>query len=319
MPPRSGHRSRIALLTFVMITVVTFVALIWTSVRWTPHATADDPFAAHSPFKTPIPDNPELDPDSAAMVEHLAAEGGQVANLYEFGVPIYYADSSTPEATVTCTKPWGTCSLEDGPVRIPEGATPHTGSDGKLVIVDVDRHRSYELWQAERTGAHTWTASWGGWVSIDGDGRDGAATGAGVSNLAGTIRLAEIEAGEIPHALVFATDNSCRTFRWPAIKSDGHSVSADCIPEGARVQLDPSIDVASIPEITPAEIAVATALQTYGAYNIDNAAAPLALNFELPKTGDTDPYPEAGLPWDYANMPHIPWEHLRVLAEPSRS
>ena len=81
---------------------------------------------------------------------------------------------------------------------------------------------------------------------------------------------------------------------------------------------DPSIDVDSIPGITPGEKIVAHALQTYGAYCRDTAGAKLAFSFEDP-AGKPNPYPELGFPWDYYDMPHIPWNHLRVLSSWSGS
>jgi hypothetical protein len=122
-----------------------------------------------------------------------------------------------------------------------------------------------------------------------------------------------MRSGVIPHALSIATDNSCSGgFRAPAVKSDGSSGRGDCVPEGARLQLDPSINVDALPGITPGERAVAKALQTYGAINRDNAGTPLCVQFEAP-FGEADPYPAAGFTGDYYQMPHIPWAKLRVL------
>jgi len=57
---------------------------------------------------------------------------------------------------------------------------------------------------------------------------------------------------------------------------------------------------------------VAKALQTYGGYLRDSSEVALGIAFEVPPEG-TDPYPEEGLEWDYYDMPHIPWQDLRVL------
>jgi hypothetical protein len=134
-----------------------------------------------------------------------------------------------------------------------------------------------------------------------------------VNTLAGVIRTFEMRDLHIPHALSIATDNSCSDkFRYPATKTDGKSSRSDCIPEGARLQLDPSIDVDTLPGITPGERAVARAMQTYGAINRDNCASNICVAFESP-TGDADPYPAAGFDGDYYTMPHIPWSRLRVL------
>jgi hypothetical protein len=130
--------------------------------------------------------------------------------------------------------------------------------------------------------------------------------------------MREIASGAINHALVFATNHACGPsnsgpYRFPATTTDGNYTGTDCIPEGSRIQLDPSINVDAIPGITPGELAVARALQTYGAYVTDNSPDLLSFAFEAPKARDVDPYPAAGFSGDYYNMPHIPWNSLQVL------
>ena len=138
-------------------------------------------------------------------------------------------------------------------------------------------------------------------------------TGAGVSRLAGVVRIAEVERGEIRHPLVFSTDIACSgAHRFPASKTDGLSDDPACIPQGARVQLDPDLDVDALEGLTAAERMVARALQRYGAYAIDNGGARMAYSFERP-SGEDDPYPSVGLDRDYRRMDEIPWERLRVL------
>lgn len=263
-------------------------------------------------WHSPIPASPRLDPGSGKMVRYLSAQGaGIVANLYAYGIPIYTASSSTPRYRVTCTKDWGVCGLERQPVPVPKGAHPNSGSDGVMTVVDPGAGHSYEFWQARRVPGG-WRSSWGAAVSLQGPGTGGA-TGSGLSRIAGVVRTADIARRQIPHALVFSTSNACaRTFRVPAVKTDGHSQRSDCIPEGSRVQLSPSVRVDTLPGITSGERAVAKALQRYGAYVIDVGAARAAFSFEAPVHGN-DPYPSAGFPWDYWHMPHIPWAQLRVL------
>ena len=272
------------------------------------------PFSDASAWNVPIPASPALDRDSDAMVARLARDAGAYALLYDFGTPIYEAAADDRKVAVTCTEPWGRCDLEDRPLRMPADADPNAGSDGAMVVVDRASRTVCDFWQARRVGGE-WLTSWGTCASLDGDGRgpSGGATGAGVNLLAGVVRTDEIRAGRIEHALSFGTDNACvGTYRYPATKTDGASPRGDCIPQGARVQLDPRIDVEAIPGITEGEITVARALQEYGAYARDNAAAPMAFAFEKPTDG-RDPYPTAGFRWDYYDMPHIPWDRLRVL------
>ena len=163
-------------------------------------------------------------------------------------------------------------------------------------------------WTAACGSDYQLTVTSGGW----------ACSGAGASRLGGVVRVSEIQAGVIEHALVVQSDNVCAgVFRAPALKTDGDSTRADCIPEGARLQLDPSIDVSRIAGITPAERTVARALQRYGAYVIDRGGAPLSLSFErAPDATAGSPgavYTRAGLSWDYHGMPKVPWKRLRVL------
>jgi hypothetical protein len=274
------------------------------------------PFAAASVWNTPIPGNPAIDRNSAAMVRSVTASNTATANLYEYGEPVFNAVAGTPTARVTCTEDWGTCDVEERTMRIPAEAQPTTGSDGRMIIVDLTDRVVCDFWQARKTGSGQWTTSWATCAPLDGSGSgpNGGATGAGINALTGVVRTFEVRNGHIPHTLSVATNNSCTgAFRAPATKTDGQSGRGDCVPEGARLQLDPSIDVDAIPGITPGERAVARALQTYGAINRDNCGSNLCVQFEAP-FGEADPYPGAGFQGDYWTMPHIPWARLRVIA-----
>jgi hypothetical protein len=273
-------------------------------------------FATESPWNAPIAADAELDERRPAMARYLAG-AVPVADLYEFGVPVWEADETTPTYRVRCTEPWGRCPFRGQRVPIPDEATPSEGSDGAMVVVDAGAGKAYEFWRAKKRGGR-WTTAWGAVSRLGGDGRRAEATGSGISRLAGVVRLHEIAAGRIDHALVFSTDNACRnTLRFPASQTDGHSRRKSCIPHGTRIRLDPAVDLDAIPELTPAERAVADALQTYGAYSIDNGGAPVAFIFEAPN-GRPDPYPAAGFEFDYAALEHIPWDRLQVIAAKDR-
>lgn len=291
--------------------------------------TAPQPFDATSPWRSPLPANPSVDPGSDAMVAHLTRNNGVYANLVEFGIPVYYANAETPRYEVPCTvTTWGPCAFDGRSVPIPEGARPHDGSDGALVVIDESAGLIYEFWQAVHDGAG-WKTSWAAVAPLGGSGWGeggtgsprtgivGAGTASGASRLGGVIRLTEISAGDIPHALALQTDNACADVFWPpATKTDGGSYRPDCVPEGARLQLDPTIALDQL-EMTPGERTVARALQKYGAYIVDKAGAPLSMSFELDHNDQGSvgsEYEKAGFRWDYDDMPGIPWSRLRVLA-----
>jgi hypothetical protein len=245
------------------------------------------------------------------MVAYLSSEGKAYADLYGSGTPVWEAQRDSPLDRVRCTEPWGDCQVAQQLIHIPASAAPAAGTDSSMVVTNGSL--GYDFWRARRTSAQGWTAAWGTRFDLNGAGTGGGATGAGVPLLAGLPRTWEIEAGSIAHALGFITENVCASsHRFPASKSDGESHRHDCIPEGARIQLDPSINVDAIPGINAGERIVAKALQIYGAYCKDTGGAHLAFGFEDP-IGRHNPYPAVGFGEDYYPMQHIPWSRLRVL------
>jgi hypothetical protein len=237
--------------------------------------------------------------------------------MYEFGVPIYEPPAGTSRYSVRSLNApaWGQDPFAGLSIPLTSSFTPALGSDGAMAVIDRAAGKAYGFWQYNWNGGRP-QASWGGVAPLDGPGNGDGSTGAGISRVAGVVRAKEIAAGAINHALVFSTDigNCAGTFRYPATKTDGRSSASTCIPEGVRVQLDPSVDLNAIPGITAGEKMVGRALQNYGAINIDNGGARMAFSFEKP-TDEADPYKSAGLAWDYFNMSHIPWNRLRVLRQ----
>lgn len=310
--PQRRSRRAVALLLAVVTAVVAVLAGL---AIWSRDSGVGVPFAADSPWRQEIPADPEIDPDSAAMIAAVTARPEVNANLAEFAIPIYPVDADTPVHPVACTAQWGICPFAGWPVPIPDGAAPHPGSDGAMVTVDESTGTSYEFWRAVR-GEDGWSASWGAVNSTRGSGWGGESTGSGASRLGGVIRLSEIEAGVIPHALALQTNNACTSFRPPALKSDGTSTRPDCLPEGIRLQLDPGLDLSRL-GLSPGELAVATAMQRYGGYIMDVAATPLSVSFELDRSAPPrelgEIYRAAGFRWDYDAMEKIPWDKLRVL------
>ncbi|MBV8785459.1 MAG: hypothetical protein JOZ00_02075 [Mycobacterium sp.] len=97
------------------------------------------------------------------------------------------------------------------------------------------------------------------------------------------------------------------------MKSDGTKHPPGCLPEGTRIRIPPSISLESIPGITPFELTVGRALQTYGAILRDSGGATLALSFQEPPAGALNPYAPYGASHDYFDMPHLPWGSVDVV------
>ncbi|TDO12141.1 putative xylan-binding protein with Ca-dependent carbohydrate-binding module [Mycobacterium sp. BK086] len=277
----------------------------------------------------PIVANPVIAANSATWVSYLSAVNTKhVADLYDYGVTLVQATASTPRYDVTFTEAWGNDPMGSYTVAIPLGLNLPGGSDRQIAILDPTTGKAYGLWRASYDSAtNTWTAAWGGITDLNGNGVDtsGSATGTNIARYAGVITTAEFSAAVaantgINHALFISSDLASALFTGPATKSDGTNMAgvSTPIPEGTRIQLDPSINVDAIPGITAAEKVIAKTLQTYGAYVGDQGGARMAFIFEVaPDATSTDPgaaYTAAGLQWDYYDMAAIPWSKLRVLA-----
>jgi hypothetical protein len=291
-------------------------------------ATAGRPWSPTSPFNTPLPANPVLDPNSASIAGYLS--GGtrsQIANIYDYGWPVFNANASTPRATVKSTMNWGPDPFAGLAVPMPTNMQPNPGSDGHAAVIDWSTGRIYEFWQLAKVDATHWTTSWGQVTpnAFTGVGNEqlsgGSSKGSGLSGLAGLVRAREISSGVIDHALNFASNAvTPNALRFPAIKSDGTNMAGvpltQTLPEGARIRLDPTVNLDAIPGITRGELAVGKALQKYGAFCADQGGARMSFEFESP-AGDagSDPYPAAGFAWDYFHMSHIPWDKIQVLRQ----
>jgi hypothetical protein len=271
-------------------------------------------------WNTPIPASAPLDPLSAAIESHVLANPNLVLNadLYSFGLPMFTATASTPRISISGM------AIGSGLVPVDPSWAPNTGSDHKINIFDPSSGKVYELWNFDPI---TRTTGWGvvhNYVTELGDGYappdqyHQSPTGAGVSQVAGVIRIADIQRGSIDHALAFVTSNpEASVFRYPAYTTDGTYAGTDGLAEGMRVQLDPTLNVDAIPGITPAEKMIAKALQQYGAFCVDSGGGNnQAMGFytEEPTAGMSDPYPQAGFSGDWSGLPHIPRNRLHVLA-----
>lgn len=328
-----------------MAGVVLAVALLGCGRDDDPGAKAAEGFRGEGPITSPIDASWVPHPDSDAIAAMLAEPGtNRIVNTMSFAVAVTTADPGRPLEPLTVTRAdvdtWGVNDLSLLPgLRVAADVAPAPGSDGKLVVIDPEADHAIDMFQARRT-ATGWEATWGGVYPLSGDGSSpfpvyeghgpngqvfplptSRATGSGLSSLAGLLRVAEIAAGEVPHALVFATDRVCGPsdfgpFFPPATTTDGWVTEGTCIEEGARIRLDPAVDLDAL-DLTPAELAIGRALQTYGAFCIDNGGARIGFIAELASPADASLYADAGLEGDYSLLDGLPWDRLQVLVPAS--
>jgi hypothetical protein len=227
-----------------------------------PEAVPYDPAFA---LRQPIPDDPEIDARSEAIVARLArnaAEGRVQVSVDGETPPVYRVDPGDPTLRVEV----GGRTVR---FRVPEDAEPGAGQDHPLVLLDRDHPDlgpfvELRLYKAEiDREAGEIRAEGSGLFHYNNDGRrlnpdgtpslsvpfQGAGTGSGLSILAGLVRPQEVAAGRIEHAIRFSYSNvdALPGFRAPAVKTDqpkgGFTRDPDSAMQiGTRLQLDPDVD-----------------------------------------------------------------------------
>lgn len=280
------------------------------------------PYTADSPWNTPIAADAPIDPNSAAMIATIQASntGTLRSDPTRYAYPVYFADASTPRVTLVCS---GYVSVieRDGSrnliptgemtnVPLPAGATPSEGTDGQIIVIDVATGDEYDIWRFQSPNVCENATKYVQGIRRSAVEPNYGSRGAGVPYLAGLIRPWEIAAGRIEHALAFGYMIS-RLDRcvWPAGKTDGDDDRPDAIPQGARLRLDPAVDVEQIPGLDAAGRVIARALQEYGMILIDNS-------------GSNKIYVEDNLTADWGTqivattVSAIPVERLQVLRLP---
>ena len=303
-----------------------------------PAAPAKPLFAPTSVWNTRLPATAPVDPNSAALVQSLEAEV-QRETQSRVGPWIATNNSSTPLYRVGRNQPHvrvhldaqgtpGEAALQRAfaAVPIPRNAKPAPGQDRHMTVVAAlhrsavgvlaDPARRRRLARAlgrrhpprlpeprllHRVGlAGAAGATWG-------------ATATSLPVIGGTMTIDELERGSINHALAMALPAPrSGTFAWPAQRTDGTG-GATALPEGARLRLDPQVDVASLGLPRVGEM-IALAAQRYGIVVRDQTHKGISLFAEDPGGRQPNPYDRlfAGQsPLEL--LAKFPWDRLQVL------
>jgi hypothetical protein len=167
---------------------------------------------------------------------------------------------------------------DPGPYPIPRDAPieggPGSDGDRHVIVVDRDRCRLYEMYDARpRSGGASWTAGSGAvwdlksnalrppdWTSAD---------AAGLPILPGLARYDEVAAGAINHALRFTVRRTRRAYIYPA-RHHASSLTDPNLPAmGQRMRLRAGVNISTLP---PQARVIAQALTTYGMFVADNGS-----------------------------------------------
>jgi hypothetical protein len=299
------------------------------------------PFADTSPFNRGVSGASQPAPNSQSIVNRVTGFGGpdKIAPGPEndWSHPIYYSRPSDPLFTVHCTESWGTCAAEGAQIRIPDAARAADGGDAHMAVVDQASGWEYDFWRVQNkpSGGGTLTVSWGGKTRIGTEDSDGLGSDATVSRfalLAGVIRPAELEAGQINHALFMTVKCSNGTWVWPAQSGGGTACSSLGLPNagapaiGQHFMLEMSgaeIDALAVPDW---QKAILRAMADYGMFVGDTGGADWGIQFESSASytsfGRSDPWTRLAHRWGlpkYSGKPifelsdAVNWSQLRVV------
>jgi hypothetical protein len=209
--------------------------------------------------------------------------------------------------------------LEDVP--IPFDAKPSDGTDAQMIIIDRTTYAEYDLWQVERTETG-WRVANGSVYNIllNGTPHQYGSRGAGLPYYAGLIRPWEIDQGKIEHVLVFGVDYPAKDkCVFPASKTDGDSTDPFAIPEGARLQLDPSLNEEDFDQMGLDRTAkiIARGLQEYGMILVDHSGSFKLYAEDLTNNPfTTQEWTDPGLNLTQMTVSSIPYTSFRVLELP---
>jgi hypothetical protein len=215
--------------------------------------------------------------NSATYIAHMSpntslhADWGDWSSNH-YGIPWQTVPASQPMVKMTFDD---ASESDPGPYPFPSNALveggANSGGDMHVLVVDTGTCTLYETYASTQSGSG-WSCGSGAKFDLNSDGlrADGwtSADAAGLPILPGLVRLAEVQAGSIQHALRFTVSSTQQGYIHPATHAAGSS-NTSLPPMGLRVRLKASFDLS--PFSGPAKV-VLLAMQQYGLILADNGS-----------------------------------------------
>lgn len=217
--------------------------------------------------------------DSAAIIANIQSAGGKFLHADfggggVYGIPYKIVSASQPKVPVRFVA-YGDES-DPGPYPMPattpvEGGAASSG-DRHAIVVQRGTCRIYELYRAFWRGGH-WDADSGavwnlasnelrplGWTSAD---------AAGLPILPGLVRLDEVNAGAIRHAVRVTFSQTRRGYVLPATHFASSSTDATRPAMGMRLRMKANFDIS---KLRGQSKVIAVAMKRYGIIVADNGS-----------------------------------------------
>jgi hypothetical protein len=295
-------------------------------------------FSPASFWNKRLPDTTPSDPSSAALVQALVAEvqRERTANIGPWigasagSTPLYRVGPAVRPVRVHLDRAkivHGGRALQRAfaSVPIPRDARAAGGPDRHMTVWQPSSDKLWDFYGARRR-SDGWHALWGGAIrhvskspgyytrtAWRGATRNWGATASSLPVIGGTMLLDELRAGRIDHALAINLPAPrAKVFAWPAQRTDGTGPPT-ALPEGARLRLDPSVDLAALhlPKLTRM---MALAAQRYGIVVRDQTHHAISFFAENPTRFSGRPYARYFRGRTPAQLlANFPWDRLQVL------
>jgi hypothetical protein len=237
-------------------------------------------FPAGNVWNTDISSLP-VHPSSAAWLGNMGGASrllhpdfGPSGGSVPYGIPFNIVDASHPKINLTFQS-----SDESDRVPYPFGSDtsieggPEATGDRHAIMIDQSTCTLFELYNAYYNGPSNSTAGSGatwnlaanalrpaGWTSAD---------AAGLPIFPGLLRLEEVQAGRVQHAIRFTAQQTDSSFVWPARHQAGSASNPSLPPMGARFRLRAGFPISRFS--APTQV-VLTAMQRYGMILADNGS-----------------------------------------------
>lgn len=226
------------------------------------------PFASSSFWNTSLGSGARFESALSTKTASFIS-GSCYINCEQWSIPVVNARVTDPVASVRTSSTWA------WNYRVPTTAQVALGTDGHSVVTQPDAAAvAYENWVMRKVTDTSWTSKFQVKTDMRGSGGVNGVRAAGVSALGGLIRAHEVASLNIPHALAVAIPRSKLKLGpvWPANRQDGNASSTYTgpIPMGTLLGIPPQLNIASL-GLSPEGLALARALQDYGAYVVDAA------------------------------------------------
>jgi hypothetical protein len=236
-------------------------------------------FPADNPWNTRIDDTTAypVHPQSATYITnmspgtHLHPDWGNWSTD-KYGIPWQVVPASQAMVPMTFDS---ADESDPGPYPFPANAMveggANSGGDMHVLVVQQTACQLYETWDTTYVGPG-WNAGSGAKFDLTSDTLrpDGwtSADAAGLPILPGLVKVSEVTAGAINHAIRFTVAHTQQGYIHPATHAAG-SNNASLPPMGLRLRLKASFDTSSF---TGPTLVILTAMKQYGVILADNGS-----------------------------------------------